>query len=135
MNKIRTYVDTSVLIGAFSGDKIISERAFAIITDLAREFVVSDYLRLESVSKPKFHRRQAEVDFYEKFFKSAARQVKTSPIITAWALNYAAELDIAAMDSLHLGVSKEAGVEEFITLEKSTKPMFKVKDFKVTSIL
>jgi hypothetical protein len=41
---------------------------------------------------------------------------------------------IAAMDAIHVAHAATAGVDEFISAEKSTKPMFRVQAIAVRSI-
>ena len=69
---IRTYVDSGVLIAAARGGGILGKRALEIISDTAgREFVSSEYVRLETVPKPTYFGRSAEIRFYEEFFATA----------------------------------------------------------------
>jgi predicted nucleic acid-binding protein len=41
---------------------------------------------------------------------------------------------LAAADALHVAAAKDAGVEEFITAEKTTSPLFRVIGISITSI-
>lgn len=70
----RTYVDACVLISAFRGDEPSASAALAVLGDPARVFVVSDYLRLETLPKPTFHKNDAEVTFYSAFFHAARKE-------------------------------------------------------------
>lgn len=54
-------------------------------------------------------------------------------IITAAELQ-AASLGLSALDALHLAAAKSADVSEFVTGEKSTKPVFRDNDMTVISI-
>ena len=68
----RTYVDSGVLIATARGSGLLGERAIAVITDnVSREFVSSDYVKSETLPKPTFFGRRAEVRFYEAFFSTA----------------------------------------------------------------
>ena len=134
MAKLRTYVDTGVLIAAFQGTHSLSAKALAIVDDEEREFIVSDFLRLETLPKPAFHNRKDEVEFMETFFGGAVSEVDVSPRLTASAISLAAALDIAPMDSLHVAAAICGGASEFVTTEKPRKPMFRVSGIKVTTI-
>ena len=69
----RTYVDSGVLIAAARGSGKLAERALSIISDTeAREFVCSDYVKLEVIPKPTYFGFIAEVNFYESFFSTVA---------------------------------------------------------------
>jgi predicted nucleic acid-binding protein len=130
----RTYIDANVLIAAFQGDESVAQRAIQVLDDPDRLWVVSDYLRLEVLPKPTFHKRQDEIAFMRDFFDSASENLASSSDITVQALQFASTYDMSPIDSLHVGAAAVAGVDELITLEKRTKPMCKVKEINVLSI-
>jgi len=130
----RTYIDANVLIAAFQGDEDTSRRAWIVLDDPERGLVVSDYLRLEVLPKPMFHRRQEEIEFMQTVLESAAEDVPSSKELTRQALDLAARYDMAPMDSLHVGAAVIARVDELVTLEKQTRPMLRVKEIRVTSL-
>ena len=67
----RTYIDSGVLIAAARGNGKLAERALGVISDSqSREFVCSDYVKLEVVPKPTYYGRTEEVRFYETFFET-----------------------------------------------------------------
>lgn len=68
MGKTKTFVDANVLIAAFQGQDTYWQRAMEIIDDPDRDFIVSDYLKLEVIPQPTYHRRQEEIEFMEEFF-------------------------------------------------------------------
>ncbi|MGA2325456.1 MAG: hypothetical protein ABSH05_04150 [Bryobacteraceae bacterium] len=65
---MRTYLDSGVLIAAARGKGQLSQRALAVLTDESREFVCSEYVRLEIIPKPTFFKYRAEIEFYEACF-------------------------------------------------------------------
>jgi len=132
--KKKTYVDASVLIAAFQGQPDIGEKALMILDDPEREFIVSDYLRLEVIPKPSFHRRQEEVEFMETFFESASGDISSNPTITSEAIKIASKNDLRPLDALHASMLVDTDME-FITLEKKTKPFFRVDNLKVISLI
>ena len=66
---------------------------------------------------------------------AVAENAPTSPEVTKNAIELASRYNISPMDALHVGVAQVAKVDEFITLEKWTKPMCQVTEVTVTSIL
>lgn len=130
----RTYVDANVLIDAFQGEESVSYRALAVLDDPDRTLVVSDYLRLEVLPKPTFHKNETEVAFMETVLQSARENVTTTPELTARAIGLASRYDLAPIDALHVSAAVIAGVDEMVTMEKKTKPMLKVKEVKVVSL-
>ncbi len=69
---MRTYIDSGVLITAARGNAALSGPAIEVLTDAAREFVSSDWVRLEVLPKAQYFQRQSEVKSYEVFFNRAA---------------------------------------------------------------
>ena len=74
----RTFLDAGVLIAAARGRGIIAVRAHTILDDPGRNFVASDYLRMEVLPKALYHRQNAEVLLYERFFLRAVQIVPPS---------------------------------------------------------
>lgn len=50
------------------------------------------------------------------------------------AQHVAEQYGIAAMDAIHVAHALEAGVDEFVTSEKPTKPLFRAKGITLRSI-
>lgn len=130
----RTYIDANVLIAAFRGEEQVAQRALRVLDDPERKLVVSDYLRLEVLPKPTFHKRQEEVEFMQAVFDGADESLSSSSELTGRALAMASKYDMTAIDALHIGAAAVAGVDEFVTMEKPTKPICKVKEVNVVSI-
>lgn len=129
-----TYLDSGILIAAFRGVGDIANRALTILDDPEREFIISDFLRLETISKPTFNKILPEIAFMSAFFECASANIDASPLLTEQALQIACKYDLHPFDALHISVAITAKVDEFITLEKSTKPMFRVNELRMVSL-
>ena len=129
----RTYIDANVLIAAFQGEESVAQRALRVLDDTDRRLVVSDYLRLEVLPKPTFHRRREEVEFMQSVLDQA-ENVLSSADLTGKSLEFATKYDMTPIDALHVGASAVAAVDELITMEKPTKPMCKVREVTVRSL-
>lgn len=129
----RTYIDSNVLIAACRGEDELGQRAFEILDDPDRALVVSDAVWLEVMPKPHFEKRQEEIDFYAAVFEEA-EHLKWCTDTLYRAYNLAATHGIAAMDAIHVSTALDAATEEFITAERSTKPMFRVQSINMRSI-
>jgi predicted nucleic acid-binding protein len=127
---IRTFLDAGVLIAAFRSRNAASTPALTLLDDPERVFVTTDYVRLEVLPKPFYFRRETEVEFYEAFF-APAEFVEVSQALVSTAIEEARQAGLAAIDALHVAAAKRAGVEEFITVERPTKPMFRVAGLTV----
>jgi hypothetical protein len=128
-----TYIDANVLINAFRGTEPLGSRAMQVLDDPNRIFVVSNYLKLEVLAKPTFHKQELEIEFMNEVFDEA-REVSTSDSLTTQAITLAATYDMTPLDALHASAALIAKVDEFVTAERDTKPIFKVGGLKVTSI-
>lgn len=130
----RTYVDANVLIAAFQGREPLAERAMTVLDDPERALVVSDYLRLEVLAKPTFLKLREEMEFMQSVFEASSEQIASSPELTSRAVSLACKYDLSPIDALHIGTAVVAGVDEFVTAEKPTKPLCKVAEVRVLSI-
>lgn len=129
----RTYIDTCLLMAAFRGEGELGRRALSVLDDPERLLVVSDAVRLEAMPMARYHRQQAEVAFYEAVF-SEAENIAWDSTALQHALAIAEAHGVAAMDAIHVAHAVTAGVMEFISAEKPTKPMFRVKTPAMHSI-
>jgi predicted nucleic acid-binding protein len=133
MTDRRTYLDSNVLIAAWNGDTDTRSWARAVIDDPQRTLVVSDFVRLEVLPKPTFHRRSSELVFMEAIL-SAAEQVAVEPALVTRALTLAGKHDLHPLDALHLAAAAQAGVDELVTLERPGKPMCQQTEVRVVSL-
>jgi hypothetical protein len=99
-----------------------------------REYVTSDYIRLEVIPKATFHANHSELEFYETFFQANIRCIPTSESLIREAMNEGCKTGISGIDALHIACAVFAGAEELITTEKTSKPMYRTKLIKVTCI-
>jgi predicted nucleic acid-binding protein len=129
----RTYIDANVLIAAFQGEESVAQRALRVLDDPDRKLVASDYLRLEVLPKPTFHRRREEVEFMQSVLDKA-ENVSTSSDLTGKSLEFATKYDMTPIDALHVGASAVAAVDELVTMEKPTKPMCRILEINVKSL-
>jgi predicted nucleic acid-binding protein len=130
----RTFVDSGVLLAAFKAGGELAENALAVLDDPERQFVTSDFVRLELLPKPVCYGNDGERQFYETFFANAEQVVRASPILVEEAQREAEAVGLSAMDALHIAAAKRATCDEFVTAEKPTKPLFRVADIMVTTI-
>ena len=131
---IRTYVDANILITAFRGGDADADAAVQLLAQADRSFVASEFLRLETLRKPMFYRRVQELEFLQTFFSGVQEWVSATDGLLQQALELAAQHDLGAMDALHLAAAISAKVDEFVTLEKPVKPMFKVVEIDMVSL-
>ncbi|MGB9486659.1 MAG: PIN domain-containing protein [Terriglobia bacterium] len=131
---LRTYIDSGVLISALRGEKDISATALAFLNDPLREYVTSDYVKIELLPKCTFHKNHDEKRFYEEFFKGSAIHVPSSNELLELAIDEGGRTGISGIDAIHVACAVVAQAEELITNEKSTRPIHRANGIKVISI-
>ncbi len=129
-----TYIDSGVLIFAAQGTTAAAALALPFLADPNREYVTSEYVRLEVLPKATFHGRTGEVAFYNLFFTTTTRSIPTSEALLKYALEEACKTGIRGLDAVHIACAVFAGAEEFITSEKTNRPIHRTKLIKMVSI-
>jgi predicted nucleic acid-binding protein len=129
-----TYIDSGVLIFAAQGTTAAAALALPFLADPNREYVTSEYVRLEVLPKATFHGRTTELAFYNLFFTTTTRSIPTSEALLKYALEEACKTGIQGLDAVHIACAVFAGAEEFITSEKINRPIHRTKLIKVVSI-
>jgi len=130
----RTYVDTCVLMAALKGkDAVVAARALEVLDDPDRSLVISEAVRLEALPKARFNKQVEESAFYEAVFEKAENLGWDSTALHN-ALDLAIANGIAAMDAIHVSHAIEAHVDEFVSAEGPTKPMFRVNTIPMRSL-
>ena len=130
---MKTFLDSGVLLKAWRGEDLAQE-ALVLLSDENRQFYSSQMVRLELLPKPRFEKRLREVAFYESFFADTVVIEPLSIELGREAETLAARYGLAGPDALQLAAAIRHDVQEFYTTEKSSKPMFRVKEFKVISL-
>lgn len=129
----RTYIDSCVLMAAFQGKGELGWSALGVLDDPERHLVLSEAVRLEVMHKPRYEKRKMEVDFYQAIFDEAECKEWCIEVLQC-AQNLADKHGIAAMDAIHVAHAQYAQVDEFVTAESTTKPMFRAKGVVMRSI-
>lgn len=130
---MKTFLDTGVLLKAWRGETLSGE-ALTILSDDSREFYSSQMVRLELLPKPRFEKRQQELDFYEAHFNEVISFEPLSQELGNEAEQLAGMYGLAGPDALQIAAAIRQGVEEFVTSEKPGKPLFRVKEIRVVSL-
>lgn len=127
-------MDSGVLIFAARGNTEAAALALPFLEDPNREFITSEFVRLEVLPKPVCFRRDAEVEFYNAFFNLNSRTVPISTTLITTAMEEACKHGLNAIDAIHLACAVLGGAEELITSEKPSKPIHRTNLVKVISI-
>lgn len=127
-------MDSGVLIFAAQGTTEAAGLALPFLQDATREFVTSEYVRLEVLPKPTRFGNQVEVEFYNAFFRLNSRTIPTSVALLNLAMEEACRTGLNALDAIHVACAVFGGAEEIVTSEKTTKPIHRNTLVKVVSI-
>lgn len=133
MSKRRTYVDANLLIVAWRGQDEAGVKAMAVLDDPGHSLVVNDAVWLEVMPKPWHHKQHLEREFYKNIF-DRSEHVTWKADVLYQAHDFAQRYGIAAMDAIHVANAVAVAVDEFVSAEKPTKPMFQVEEIKIRSL-
>jgi hypothetical protein len=129
---LKTFLDSGVLLAAWKrGDA--HERAMTLLDDDTREFLACENVRLELLPKPVYEKRRAEIEFYNEHFSGAVIE-PFSRELGEVAFSLAKKYGLAAGDALNMASAIRQGADEFFTSELPGKPLFRVKELRVTSL-
>lgn len=120
-------------MAAFKGEGELARRARDVLDDPQRTLVVSDAVRLEALPKARYHNRQQEAEFFEAVF-GQAENIGWDASALQQAHTLAEAYGLSAMDAIHVAHAVAARVDEFVSAEKPTKPMFRVQTICMCSI-
>lgn len=112
----------------------IASAAQGFLNDPLREYVTSDYVKVELFPKCLYHKNNLELAFYQSFFNSTPIVVSNDDSLLALAINEGARTGISGIDAIHVACALVAGATELITSERSTKPIHRANGIKVISI-
>ena len=123
-----------MLIFAAQGTTEAAALALPFLQDANREFITSEYVRLEVLPKPTYFRNEVEVEFYNSFFRLNTRTIPTSIPLLELAMDEACKVGLNAIDAIHVACAVFGGAEEIVTSEKITKPMHRTQLVRIVSI-
>ena len=119
---------------AIGADGPVARRALEAIEDPERQLLISGYTKLEVLPKPSFHKRTDQVESFSVLFSQAEEIPLEQTAIVNSAIEIAAKHDLTPIDALHISTAIHGNAEEFVTLEKPTKPMFRVVEMNMVSL-
>ena len=117
------------------GAALYAAPALDIMRDPNRQFVGSDFLKLETMPKAVYSKNTSEQAFYSAYFKLTSIWINASKPLFNEAYKEACFLGLAGFDAYHLAAALAAGATEFITTEKPLKPLFRSDKISVLHYL
>ena len=127
---IRTFLDSGVLITAYSGRFGEMNAAIELLEEPNQIFLSSPFVLHEVCPKALFNRRKQEYRFYLEYFQRTA-MFNDVRLILENAGRESARAGLGAMDSLHIAAAHLLEADEFITTEKPKKSIYRTKLVKV----
>ena len=124
-----------MLIAAARGIGPLGIRAFELICDITqREFASSDLVRYETLPKPSYFGRKAELQFYEAFFTSVSTWAPIDKSTMEAAFEEACLSGLSWADAAHVILAERHGCDELITSEKPSSAIHRTNRIRVVSI-
>lgn len=130
----RTFIDSAILIAAWRTDLSYSRAAALVLDDPEREYISSPFVRLEIIPKAIFYRNLDEVAYYNDFFEAVDFWVEASSELIEAAHKVGCDFGLNALDALHVAAALSVHADEFITAERATSPLSRVRGLQITSI-
>jgi len=134
LGKIKTYIDSCVLIAAWRGLDEVAVKAIFILDEENRQFIVSPFVELEVLAKAIYYKQTEEISFYETFLASCSLWANDLVSIVQLAKEKASQYGLGALDALHVASAISMEADELITTEKSTKPLHRVREIRIITI-
>ncbi|MBE9008898.1 PIN domain-containing protein [Pseudanabaenaceae cyanobacterium LEGE 13415] len=132
---IRTYLDSGVLLSASRETDAWSDRALEVLEDENRTFACSLFVRLEVLPKAICYRRTNEAEFYREYFEAVQFWANDVDKLLEDGYQIACKYGLAAIDALHVAAALAVEADELVTTERSTKPMHRVSEIRVISVV
>lgn len=132
---ILDYLDSSVLISGSTENPLYAEKLLELLSETNRKFAASGWLRLEVLPKPTHNKQQYSILFLETYFANCALEISFSAELVQNAYDLACVYGLSGFDALHIASAIEAKASEFITVEKRTKPLYKIQELTVIHLL
>ncbi len=95
-----------------------------LLEDRERIFLSSPFVRHEVLPKAIFNRQERESRFYQKYFRRCVMLNDLKRILSL-AGKESARSGVGAMDSLHLAAAHLLRADEFVTIEKPRKSIYR----------
>ena len=127
---IRTFLDSGVLITAYTAQPELMAKALAVLRDPDRVFLSSPFVRHEVCPKAIFNKRHQEYRFCREYFQHAV-MFNDVRLALERGSRESAKSGVNAMDSIHIAAAHLLDADEFITTEKPTKSIHRTSLVKV----
>lgn len=111
---------------AWNGEEPARSNARSLILDPNRLLISCLCVRLELIPKATFNNNNAEVTFYEGLFSTVAEWIPVDDDLIRRAIEIGCIHDVANIDSIHIAAAIAGNADQFVTIEKQTKPMYRV---------
>ena len=129
-----SFIDSGILIAAARGNSPRAQLALDILADSDRVFGSSIFIKLEVLPKSVCYKQTLESEFYEAFFQGVTHWMSDLETLTQSAYQLACTYGLSGLDALNVAAAILLEADEFITTEKSTKPMYRVPDIQFVTV-
>ena len=131
---VLSFIDSGILIAAARGNSLRAQLSLDILADSDRDFCSSIFIKLEVLPKSVCYKQNLESEFYEVFFQGVTHWMSDLEILTQSAYQLACTYGLSGLDALNVAAAILLEADEFITTEKSTKPMYRVPNIQFVTV-
>jgi len=121
---VRAFVDSGVLIEIVRGGKQSAAAALAFLRRSDVQWLSSSFLQLELMPNAYRYSDPEIVEFYEHFFDQAD-VLDDHDLIVEETERVLERASLGLADALHIAAASILQADVFVTMERSTKPMYK----------
>lgn len=131
---VRIFFDTGAFITAFKARDADANKLLELLDDEGTVLVTSEYSRLELISHPTFLGRTEEVEFYQLLI-GQSEVVPSSEAMRKLASELGCRYGLGGFDSLLVAAAVVGSATQFLTSEKETKPMHRIRELRVERVV
>ena len=133
--RLKTYVDSCLIIAAAKGNEPHSAAAFDVLSNPARQLVATKLVVLETLPAPYALGYADQARFTERVFELVTRWLPVTDALLDEAIALACAVPhLKAVDALHACAARALDAE-LVTLERRTGPFSRVPGLRVSSLL
>jgi hypothetical protein len=99
--------------------------ARSILLEAGVQLICSSAVVLELIPKATFRKNFDEVVFYENLLDAVYEWIPVDETLILRSIELASTYDIAGMDSIHIAAALAGQVDQFLTTENPSKPIYR----------
>jgi hypothetical protein len=116
---------------AVRGEGENARKAADLLNESDRVFLSSILVKAETIAKPIYLRDELQVELYEALFSEISEWIPVDSSLVLQAYSRMCEDGLGTVDSMHIEAAVRANADEFVTVEKPEKSIYRAKGIVV----